>query len=251
MKVVLLGLANHAHPDGRESYPVLETLARYAHCDRSTAKRNVRKLSDAGWIKNDGYGPKGQAKYRLAMGRPFDKGGQNAPGGTGDDRGGALAPPEPSLGTVPVSFVEGDRGSQPQELRLIGAASAAPPARVSAREGVRARQEIAERLLAEFNAATASRLRPRRGDGQPSPHLVMICRRLNEHEDVSEADWVRAIRNTVANPPGWLDGDVIVSTVFGPKAAMGALANQGRHVARDSRGDGWSAEDMLRLGGAA
>lgn len=97
-KVVLLGLANHAHPDGSESYPVLDTLARYAHCDRSTARRNVRKLAADGWIVEDGTGPKGQTKYRLAMGvaerHPVAE--SAARGGTGDAGGVAPAPPEPS-----------------------------------------------------------------------------------------------------------------------------------------------------------
>lgn len=98
-KVVLLGLANHAHPDGSESYPVLDTLARYAHCDRSTARRNVRKLAADGWIVEDGTGPKGQTKYRLAMGvaerHPVAE--SAARGGTGDAGGVAPAPPEPSI----------------------------------------------------------------------------------------------------------------------------------------------------------
>lgn len=95
-KVVLLGLANHAHHDGTGAYPSLDTLARYAHCDRSTAKRNVRKLRDAGWIIEEGRGPHGQVAYAMRMGAR-EQGGQNAPGGTGAPPGGALAPPEPSI----------------------------------------------------------------------------------------------------------------------------------------------------------
>lgn len=84
-KVCLLGLANHAHPDGSEAYPSLDTLATYAHCDRSTARRNVQKLEEAGWIVADGLGPRGQNKYRLAMG--------GTPSGGGDDAGGGDSPP--------------------------------------------------------------------------------------------------------------------------------------------------------------
>lgn len=103
-KVVLLGLANHAHPDGTESYPALDTLAGYANCDRSTARRNVRKLVADGWAIEDGHGPKGQTKYRLPLERavPSRGGGktppsQNATGGTGASGGVAPMPPEPSL----------------------------------------------------------------------------------------------------------------------------------------------------------
>jgi hypothetical protein len=105
-KVILLGLANHAHPDGSDAYPALDTLAVYAHCDRSTARRNVRKLVEAGWIKEVGHGPKGQIAYQLAMSsEPFSVGGGETPpmasappgGGSSASRGVAPVPPEPSL----------------------------------------------------------------------------------------------------------------------------------------------------------
>ena len=66
-KVVLIGLANHAHPDGREAYPSLDTLAGYAHCDRATARRKVRQLQGLGWIEEDGYGPRGTIKWYLRV----------------------------------------------------------------------------------------------------------------------------------------------------------------------------------------
>lgn len=69
MKVVLIGLANHAHADGTDAYPSLDTLARYAHCDRSTARRNVRKLAEENWIVEAGEGPRGQTRWTLAMWR--------------------------------------------------------------------------------------------------------------------------------------------------------------------------------------
>ncbi len=99
-KVILLGLANHAHPDGSETYPALDTLAGYAHCDRSTARRNVRKLVSDGWAIEDGLGPRGQMKYRLPL--AIQGGGktprvQNATGGISAHGGVAPMPPEPSI----------------------------------------------------------------------------------------------------------------------------------------------------------
>jgi len=107
-KVILLGLANHAHPDGTEAYPALDTLATYAHCDRSTARRNVRKLVVEGWAIEDGTGPKGQTKYRLPLTReagsktpPRGETGGVAPapagGGKTPREGVAPMPPEPSI----------------------------------------------------------------------------------------------------------------------------------------------------------
>lgn len=103
-KVILLGLANHAHPDGTESYPALDTLAKYGNCDRSTARRNVRRLVIEGWVSQDGTGPRGQRKFRLHLDR--HTGLQNAtpgvalaPAGGGTDAtpGVAPMPPEPPI----------------------------------------------------------------------------------------------------------------------------------------------------------
>jgi hypothetical protein len=78
MKIMLLGLASHAHADGSNAYPALDTLASYGACDRATARRNVRKLEAAGLITLEGCGPVGQHRWRLAMTTP------PAPTGTDD-----------------------------------------------------------------------------------------------------------------------------------------------------------------------
>lgn len=116
-KVVLLGLANHAHPDGTHSFPALDTLATYAHCDRSTAIRNVRKLEEDGWIVRTGEGPRGQVCYRLAVDRVIASGGGKTPrgktplgGGTSGTEGVAPAPPEPT--TEPSDRSERARSSE-------------------------------------------------------------------------------------------------------------------------------------------
>lgn len=123
-KVILLGLANHAHPDGTESYPSLNTLARYAHCDRSTARRNVRKLVADGWAKEAGTGPNGQTKYSLPVGRVV--GGGILPRGElppvpDDGQGGGIAmPPEPSIEpSLPTVCARDDEIPEgfPSELR--------------------------------------------------------------------------------------------------------------------------------------
>lgn len=116
-KVLLIGLANHAHPDGTEAYPSLDTLARYAHCDRSTARRNVRKLVEAGWISEDGLGPRGQTKYSLNFGVDDPTGSKTprvATGGGGvakQARSDGKMPPEPSFepSNEPSSENEGAR----------------------------------------------------------------------------------------------------------------------------------------------
>lgn len=49
-KMVLLGLADHAHADGREARPGVRTLAQYAECSERTVQRHLRSLEDAGFI---------------------------------------------------------------------------------------------------------------------------------------------------------------------------------------------------------
>lgn len=120
-KIMLLGMANHAHADGTEAYPSLDTLARYGNCDRSTARRNVRKLVEEGWLIEDGAGPQGQAKYILALergegggktprGGKMPRGGKTPPEGVASEpEGGGIAlPPEPSIepSSKPSSYVD-------------------------------------------------------------------------------------------------------------------------------------------------
>lgn len=98
-KVILLGLANHAHPDGTNAYPALDTLAEYAACHRATARRNLRELEEAGYIEREGEGPKGQHRWRLMIGgrktRPVAPASEG--GDTGVREGVAPVLPEPSM----------------------------------------------------------------------------------------------------------------------------------------------------------
>lgn len=120
-KVVLLGLANHAHPDGSQAFPAVETLAVYACCDPRSVQRNLRKLETEGWIARAGEGPRGTTCYRLAM-----SGGDRLPPPTPlSPRGDAgvaermtLVSPEPSIepsGTV-KSAREQAAGSLPGDF---------------------------------------------------------------------------------------------------------------------------------------
>lgn len=103
-KVILLGIANHAHHDGTNAYPAIETLATYADCDRRTAQRNVRRLEDEAWIVREGVGPMGQTRWGLNFARWEEGGGILPPvatrsegGGKMGARGAAPVPPEPSI----------------------------------------------------------------------------------------------------------------------------------------------------------
>lgn len=103
-KVVLIGLANHARKDGTDAYPALNTLAEYACCDRSTVRRNLVKLVEAGWIEENGVSHLGTANYDLSMGVAKCHGGKmprskSTPSGVANraEGGGTSVPPEPSF----------------------------------------------------------------------------------------------------------------------------------------------------------
>lgn len=49
-ELVLIGLANHAHPDGSAAFPSQATLARYARCTERTVRTALARLLDAGVI---------------------------------------------------------------------------------------------------------------------------------------------------------------------------------------------------------
>jgi len=66
-KFVLLGIANHAQPNGAGAFPSLETLARYTRLSKSTVQRCVKKLVERGLLtKSSGNGRK-STSYTVEM----------------------------------------------------------------------------------------------------------------------------------------------------------------------------------------
>jgi hypothetical protein len=95
-KVILLGLANHAHPDGSSAYPSVATLARYARVDHRTVQRQLRALERDGHVERTGVGPAGQTCWRVVL--PCPKGGRQSATPPADCQGGAVV----TLGAAPV-----------------------------------------------------------------------------------------------------------------------------------------------------
>lgn len=50
-KLVLLGIANHADSEGRNAWPAIATLARYANITERSAQRAVRRMVDEGHLR--------------------------------------------------------------------------------------------------------------------------------------------------------------------------------------------------------
>ncbi|ROP40725.1 helix-turn-helix domain-containing protein [Saccharothrix texasensis] len=159
LAVVLLGLANHADPQGRNAFPSLSTLVRYTRLSERSVRYAVRSLeglelirpSDpvivAAYIKRTDRRPNG---YDLAVERveavdnsgnegqglpPADQhGGQTQPrGGQTTTQRGASTAPEPSLNhpkNRPSPSAPGGRSAVPAEC---GECDARPGDPISAR----------------------------------------------------------------------------------------------------------------------
>jgi hypothetical protein len=85
----------------------------------------------------------------------------------------------------------------------------------------------ARELLGVFNDCTNRDLGAEKADGKPSPALTQIIGAMLARPQVTPVDWERAVRNTVAAPPSWLEGPVQIGTIFGERAAEHALSNTG------------------------
>lgn len=66
-KFVLLGIANHASPQGKRAFPSMDTLARYTMLSRSTINRCVKGLVEKGFIAKEPGGGRKSNTYELCM----------------------------------------------------------------------------------------------------------------------------------------------------------------------------------------
>ncbi len=70
-KFVLLGIANHSRPDGKNSFPSMDTLGRYTLLSRSTVKRCVASLEEKGFIKKQSGGGRKSNIYTICLDRDY------------------------------------------------------------------------------------------------------------------------------------------------------------------------------------
>lgn len=66
-KLVLIGYANHAHKDGRNTWATKGLIADYVNCDPKTITRQVKKLISEGWMRE---GDQSQVAHLRADRRP-------------------------------------------------------------------------------------------------------------------------------------------------------------------------------------
>ncbi len=118
-KLILIGLADHAHPDGRNSYPSVPRLAEYAQIGQRAVQRTLRELEAAGLIVVQTRGGGRRATtYQLnltllAVLQSRDD--ADDTGGPQTTPGVAPRPPEPSLEPSTTPPYGGNKSSDGRE----------------------------------------------------------------------------------------------------------------------------------------
>jgi hypothetical protein len=116
-KSTLYALANYAGPDGRHTYPSIDTLAHDAECSTATIRRDLRELVKAGWIRRGDQahvahirGDRRPVVYDIAMNEETRLAWiSDVEGGGSDDTAGEKASP-PGSSSRPVSLTPRDGG---------------------------------------------------------------------------------------------------------------------------------------------
>lgn len=108
-KIVVVGLADRATEDGRDAYPSVRTLARYANCSDRTVHRALRQLEKDGWIARDGVSRYGTTRWLLLLDRETaDVTPDNLSGGDASDAEG-VTPVSPNTSLEPEEKEKGAR----------------------------------------------------------------------------------------------------------------------------------------------
>ena len=66
-KFVLLGIANHARPDGSGAFPSLKTLSGYTLLSESTVQRSIKSLEKKGLLSKDSGGGRRSNTYTVHL----------------------------------------------------------------------------------------------------------------------------------------------------------------------------------------
>lgn len=225
-KLVLIGLANHAHPDGTEARPGVDRLATYACCDRRTVQRHLRALEADGWIsvvEEGGIrdGKKRATVYEVAVGRQFAAPTESTrKGDTGVLDRAAQVPPQPSV----EPSVEPSGGTRAgATVRFNG-----KPVDATAWS----RTSI---VLSLFNQAAGRKLESVTGSGSMSESAKRIYRQVVDHPEIdTAAKWDDIIVRTIASK-WWGDDQVSVGAVFGPKIFEENIDRPGVPVRRNGQ----------------
>ena len=249
-RLVLLSLAEYAHDDGTMAFPSVETLAHKARVNERTCRRSLRSLEDAGEIETMGTTRYGTVIYRVLMGS--DKGGQFVRGGKwcgGQPvpEGGAITtdngtdcPPIRKEPSVPVNLESaGARGR-------VNGDGGEPEVKVRGRKVKPDLWKLTDRVLAEYNSQSGSKLRLLTSSGQPSQAATRIYCRVSDYPDITFEEHADIIARTLASR-WWGDTAPSIGVVFGPKVFEDNIARPAESALNGTKKD----RDKKRLAAMA
>lgn len=272
-KCVLLVVANHAMPDG-VCFPGRNTLAAECECRPETVTAHLAALEEQGLIarhqRRRVNGSRTTDWIVLAPGAK-DRGEMHDPNPEeypdyicelATKGSGAISSPELHGGLqVGISGGPGQSEEQTTSLSMTTSGVQQTITENGKKEDARARAQAramvtyqgktvpkpvladAECVLRTFNEVTGRKLGMRTARGSASPALTQVIGAMLARPEVSAEEWKTAIRHTADNPPSWVEGQLQIGHVFGPRAADCALANDGR--VRQPRGrDGRTPEEV-------
>lgn len=229
-KLILTALAAKAESDTGYCYAAQEELASYAECDERTVRRHLAGLEESGMLTR-------RHEYRQGGGRLAD--GFLLLDGRASFWPDGTPIPDNLTGTA-YRTEEGvipDRAAsalQPSTttLDLSEERASAPVVKVGGKVVPQPLVAQAERALAVYCDQTERKLRPYGATGKPSESLTRILSRLLDAEPMTNERVEEIVRNVLANPPSWVEGQVEIGDIFGPRAFERALSNDGKPTGR-------------------
>lgn len=231
-RLVLIVLADHAHDDGSEAWPSVETIAREARLSTRQVQRCLRDLEAAGSIRKTGTSRTGTSVFAVVMqaaeggdnlserGRHIVPVGATSDAGRGDDMS-----PEPSL-------------EQPPKESSVELARASLPRSVDRKPVATGEAVLAVAVLAEWNSQTGQSL-------SSKDWLTKIILRIREHRDLLLVEHAHIIAVNLARP--WWKGHPTPSVIYG----NGAQFERAKLEAEKgvAPGTGLTPEEVRRFAG--
>lgn len=232
-KVALMVLANCMNDETGKCCPSQAFIAERVGCSERTVRNYLQELEAAGLVTRvDRRHPVSGARlsngYLLHVDERAERPAEALPAESS-----GRTPRKPRLPGPPESVSAAEPEVEPESLSLRAGARERKPVSYNGRRVPWATVNAAERLLAHFGEKTGSKHPPYTVHGKVRPELRQIIGALLDRDDVGEERWRRAIDNTVANPPDWVEGGKVrLGHVFGARAAQWALENAGAGVTR-------------------
>jgi hypothetical protein len=240
-RLVLFVLAEHAHDDGTEAYPSVETIGERTRLSRKGVQGALRRLEADRMIVRDGEGPRRTTKWRVVMGgEETTPANLRASGGEVDDlEGGEAATPEPSLGEPSEESSDTAREDTPSSMTYRG------------RKVPRPVVDVAARSVRYFASKTGQTLRVVDGTGRASTSLQRVVGAMLAHPELADPDFARRTIDFALAAPWWRDeGPPGVGVVFGPNVVERMVEQARRDEPPAPRGPSNgrpSASDLLRM----